>query len=466
MNFIKNYSVDLLIPSSYNPRRVTSPNFKLLKESIKKLGVVKPIIVNGENNILTAGHHRIKALKELKIDTCPVLVLPSIIKQDEILFNLLHNSIECQSNKLSIEGNLPFGFSIVDPQAIKFSERAKNAAVVTTVGKLLMRYGEWGSIVVDEKGNCIANSDYAVATKQLGYKLLVYKLHNKDLEIFNYYINQDYGEYFYEALNIKPYNQTYTQPHRMAENSDRKFESILYKEHVIPNLSKDDRLLDFGAGEAVHVAKLRSEGYKAFAYEPYLRFKSTSKFNIKAIVGQIKEIYFDVKKSGLYDKVVLDSVINSVSDLEFERCVLLACNALMQDDGVFYTQTRCTQLINNHLNLKQARSSNRRLLEFLNKDGFSATFRQGVWTLQKFHSKESLTALLENYFEDVRVFDEKKTYIKAICQKPIRFTREEYHECLTKEFNMEYPNKYKHDKHTPLVQIVLANVAPLTYNVS
>lgn len=456
MNFLKDYPVENLLPASYNPRKMETPNFELLKQSLTRFGVVKPLIVNGDLKILTAGHHRTKALKELNIETCPVFVLPSITKQDEIQFNMFHNAVESNITPCIIRDSikLPFGYSIVSEIQIQHP-RPENAYVVTSIGKLLMKYGAWGSVVIDEEGNCVANSDYAVATKQLKQDLLIYKLHTKDVKDFLYYISQDYGEYYYEALGVKSYNQTYTQPHRGAANSERQFESTIYKNNVIPKMTKDTRLLDFGSGESIHALRLRDEGFKAFMYEPYFRFKGSGQFDIKQIVNWIKEIYFDVKDNGLYDIVILDSVINSVSDSDFEHCVMTVCNSLLRGDGEFVTQTRCTKMIENHKNLKQARSSNRRLIEFTNKDGFSATFRQGVWTLQKFHSKDTLSALLTKYFHEVRIFDEETTYIKAICKKPIRLSLDEYERCLDKEFNMLYPSEYRHNKQAPLVKAVL-----------
>lgn len=457
MDFIPNYPIEKLQGADYNPRKISDNNLQLLKESISRFGVVKPLILNGDLGVLTAGHQRTKAMKELGMKTCPVLRLPSITKQDEIQFNLFHNSIETNMTEVYVTGadELPFGYSIVKADRIDVGA-LKNAAVVTTIGKLLMKYGEWGSVVIDEQGKCIVNSDYAVAVKQLDMELLVFKMPNEQVDDFLYYINQDYGEYYYEKLGVRAYNQTYAQPHRLSDGeSGKKLESNLYKHYVIPTLKKTQRLIDFGAGEFAHAKDLRKKGYQAFYYEPFYRVKGRAQFDIKAIVTMIKEIYFDVKKNGLYDVVVLDSVINSVANDDFEHCVLTTCNALMADDGVFLMQTRCKQLMENHEKLKRVRSSNGRLIEFVTKDGYSATFRQGVWTLQKFHDKESLTKLLSKYFEVVHVFDENKIYIKAICKKPRKLPKEEYERCLDIEFNTEYPNGYKHNKHKPLVELLV-----------
>lgn len=48
-------------PADYNPRILKENAAEKLKESIKKLGCVKPIIVNSTNNTIIAGHQRTKS---------------------------------------------------------------------------------------------------------------------------------------------------------------------------------------------------------------------------------------------------------------------------------------------------------------------------------------------------------------------------------------------------------------------
>lgn len=85
MEFIKDFPVKNLTVADYNPRVINENSFKKLKESIQKFGIIKPLIVNGDNNILTAGHQRTKALKDLGIKFAPVVKLQNIAKSDEIM---------------------------------------------------------------------------------------------------------------------------------------------------------------------------------------------------------------------------------------------------------------------------------------------------------------------------------------------------------------------------------------------
>lgn len=178
--------------------------------------------------------------------------------------------------------------------------------------------------------------------------------------------------------------------------------------------------------------------------------------DIKAVVRDIFSIKDDIEKNGLYDQVVLDSVLNSITSNSFEHYVLTACNALMRPDGRFYTSTRSLQQIESRGKLQKSLDRSR-LIEFLDEDNYSATFRNGVWTMQKFHNAQTLEELLSKYFADVRIIDQKKGQLWAICEKPKRLSLETYREALDIEFNMEYPGGYRHGKHGGIVKAILAH---------
>lgn len=144
---------------------------------------LKPVIVNGSKNILTAGHQRAKAMKAIGLKTCPAIRIKDVTIKDP------------QNIKLE-------NFTFVDCMHVNFKEN-KNAAVVKEISRLISKYGEWGSVVIDEEGNIIQNSDYAIACKLLNKRVLVYKLSNDKVKDFLRYMNVDYGEYNYEALGIK-----------------------------------------------------------------------------------------------------------------------------------------------------------------------------------------------------------------------------------------------------------------------
>jgi len=85
-----------LIPSIYNPRKWDSKAIADLTESIKKYGLVDPLLVNSaENrkNILIGGHFRLKIAKNLgyKKVPCVYINIPDIEKEKELNIRLNKN---------------------------------------------------------------------------------------------------------------------------------------------------------------------------------------------------------------------------------------------------------------------------------------------------------------------------------------------------------------------------------------
>jgi ParB/RepB/Spo0J family partition protein len=56
-----------LIPNTYNPNKMSEDKYEILKENIRKGGMLQPILVSMDNVIID-GYHRWKACKELGID--------------------------------------------------------------------------------------------------------------------------------------------------------------------------------------------------------------------------------------------------------------------------------------------------------------------------------------------------------------------------------------------------------------
>lgn len=85
-----------LKPAQYNPRKWSKEKTEQLTESIKKFGLVDPIICNSaedRKNIVIGGHFRLKIAKDLKIETVPVVYvnIPDIKKEKELNLRLNKN---------------------------------------------------------------------------------------------------------------------------------------------------------------------------------------------------------------------------------------------------------------------------------------------------------------------------------------------------------------------------------------
>lgn len=93
---IQQVDINLLKASSYNPRKWSNEAIEQLTKSVKRFGLVDPIICNrasGRENIVIGGHFRLKIANDLGYTTVPVVYLniPDIEKEKELNLRLNKN---------------------------------------------------------------------------------------------------------------------------------------------------------------------------------------------------------------------------------------------------------------------------------------------------------------------------------------------------------------------------------------
>ena len=107
-----------LNPASYNPRQISSKQYKDLKESVKKFGLVDPIIVNKDNTVI-GGHQRLKICKDIKyVDVDCVMLDLSKEEERELNIRLNKNTgtfdMDILANEFDIEELTDWGFKHID----------------------------------------------------------------------------------------------------------------------------------------------------------------------------------------------------------------------------------------------------------------------------------------------------------------------------------------------------------------
>ena len=93
---IQQVKIGDLKPSEYNPRSWNEDTTEQLTKSIKRFGLVDPILVNGSQqrkNIVIGGHFRLKVAKDLGLTEVPVVYLdiPEEVKERELNLRLNKN---------------------------------------------------------------------------------------------------------------------------------------------------------------------------------------------------------------------------------------------------------------------------------------------------------------------------------------------------------------------------------------
>ena len=93
---IVHVKVSELKPAEYNPRKWDKEAESQLKESIRKYGIVDPLLANSaeeRKNIVIGGHFRLSVIKDLGIEEVPVVYIniPGIEKEKELNLRLNKN---------------------------------------------------------------------------------------------------------------------------------------------------------------------------------------------------------------------------------------------------------------------------------------------------------------------------------------------------------------------------------------
>jgi DNA modification methylase len=93
---IEQIDISLLNPAPYNPRQFSDQEYKHLKESIQKFGIVDTILANGapgRKNIIIGGHFRLRVAKDLGFTKVPVVYIniPEIEIEKELNVRLNKN---------------------------------------------------------------------------------------------------------------------------------------------------------------------------------------------------------------------------------------------------------------------------------------------------------------------------------------------------------------------------------------
>mgnify|MGYP003132696934 CR=1 FL=1 len=109
-----------LIGAKYNPRKLSNKQYKDLKNSIDKFGLVDPIIINSDNTVI-GGHQRLKILKEKHSSNYLVNVVQlNLTKEDEKELNVRLNKnngefdFDLLANNFDIDELVDWGFKHIE----------------------------------------------------------------------------------------------------------------------------------------------------------------------------------------------------------------------------------------------------------------------------------------------------------------------------------------------------------------
>ena len=170
--------------------------------SLRELGVIKALLLNGRNNTLVAGHQRLRACMALGIESVPCFVLDKIYNlQDEVKFNLYHNSIEMDKGcEAFVSPSDSPGFRIIDPCDILHHSVPRGAYIRSMLFKLYVQYGHFCNVVADTSGRVLNGHQYLFTMLTMWEPFYVYYV-DTDSSITYNYLNSEYGHYHFDHID-------------------------------------------------------------------------------------------------------------------------------------------------------------------------------------------------------------------------------------------------------------------------
>lgn len=411
---------DSIRPAEYNPRRIGEDDFKALCKSVGRLGIIVPIIVNRSNGVIIAGHQRQKAARAIGMERVPVMYAHDVSPSDEVLFNQIHNGTDFDKGLTArIAPQEREGYIEVPPE--QNTAVCERRTVVNEAAKLLVKYGNVLSCVSTHDGEVFKAPAYAEACRVLNISANVYVVPS-ELEAFAKRAFQgSYGVFTYDHLKKNTWVQGLAQLSRRMTNervdgtdSKRTAQSRLYERLVIPSIDRGMRVIDFGAGKGQYAARLRGMGYHVDSIEFY--HNNRKGINVSAGNRDITNLVRELRTGGLYDAVVLDSVLNSVDSQEAERSVVGTCSALLKVGGRLFMSGRPRSAVETKLRLGKS-ASRAREMYFLDDEGLSASFRKGNFYYQKFHTDEQVRTLAEAHGFRIVEYDNDGNGWRCTCVK-------------------------------------------------
>jgi ParB family transcriptional regulator, chromosome partitioning protein len=394
--FHPDYPVTNLHPAPYNPRHLEDDAFEALQRSIRKLGMVKPIIV-ADNGTIVAGHQRTRALLATGRDTTPAYVISGLNKMDEMKFNQLHNGTDLDTGDehVTVPPSDVLGYVDVDHRLVEGNLRAAGGPLRHTICGLLTLYGPWGGIVATKSGKCISGAQYALSCKLVSLPVRVYYVEDKDATLVKAIFQKQYGTFFYENLPKTTYAQTFAQMYRVRKDKDgipRGVKAPNYEKIYIPGFVTGERILDFGCGQGDYVRMLQEKGVRIWGVEFFYRIGTH--LNTEATHKMIDSLIAVLDREGRFDTVICEFVLNSTDSLRAERSVMTCLNAFCRPGGQMFASGRTLESIEGTLNVTGATQEN---LTFLDEHGYTARILKGQWFYQKYHSKKMRLDLAHTY---------------------------------------------------------------------
>lgn len=447
--FDPSFPIDQLRPADYNPRAISDASLESLADSLRTLGIVKPVVAL-RDGLIVAGHQRTRAAKMAGFTHTPVCFLSKKPNpQDEIRFNQLHNGTDLDSGEEAawVPPATEPGFAMVD--LVSGNHRSIGASTRSEVARMLTAYGNWGGCVASMQGEVLSSASYALAAHVISQKVRCFYVPDDQVDRVRAIFAEQYGRYSYDRIERRTFNQTFAQLYRLRGGQKDNY-SPTY-DWLLREVPKTARIFDFGCGQGDYVRTLKAQGYDIHGLEFFRRRGGA--LDLSAINRMIDTMLLSIRMHGLWDVVICDYVLNSVDTQQAEDDVLACVNAFLKPGGRAFFSGRPMKRV-----LGSARMSRRitqhREVEFLDQHNISGLFRGGEWFFQKFHSPEDVQAIVRRHFRDdgEHQYHEGTSAWQASVVKAKQAP--DQRGAIEREFNLPLPGEKRIGRHEDVLAVM------------
>lgn len=295
--------------------------------------------------------------------------------------------------------------------------------------------------------------EYVYACKLINQPVNCYICNDSKYEDILKYFCEDYGVYSYDNIERNTFVQGLAQLNRSVVKKEGKkaMHSSLYVNMVIPYLSKNkaESILDFGCGKGAYITALGKQ-YDAVGVEFYNNDRKH--IDIRKGHNMIDTLIHHLEEKGKFDVVVCDSVLNSVDSVEAEKSVMACLNLFTKD--IAFISGRPREQAEGKLNYSTHKNALKNDVYYLDDNGFTATYREGKWFFQKFHTKEQVKQLaIDNGFEIEDILFDSNTF-RCRLKKVKDLTMQEYINAVNFEFNLPLPNGKSYNRQNDIKKVL------------
>lgn len=445
--FYHAYPVEYLKPAPYNPRIIDDAAFQVLCQSVRQLGMVKPLII-APSGLIIAGHQRLRSLIATGATTAPVFIVQTknIDIHDEAMFNQLHNGTDLDhgDEDVRVPPCTGTGYYDVPGTSVTGNLRAKGAAVRSEISKLIVGHGLWGGIVVNQSGRCLSGAQYALVCKVLQLPVRTYYVPDDQTDRVLDCFRRQYGRFSYAHLKVETFVQTFAQPSRVNVNKpDPAQRHPSWVSWILPAWQPGEHVLDFGCGHGVFLKELARDRPDFPVWGLEFFFRRGEQLDTRGTHAMIDALFDHMRTHGRFDIILCDWVINSVDRQAAEVAVMTCLNAFLKPGGWVLISGRRREIVDDTLKNLTRHAGYHRGVEFFDEYGLSGVVRKGHWFYQKYHTEAQAIALGTDYIGSKVTFHPMAQRWRIKAWKDKELPDAQIEAALRYEFDLPWPNDHR-----------------------